>query len=53
MINNSGFRSYHDIEDGFMEEARYQLEVNVIAAARLIQTVGTGLFLLDQKEKKV
>lgn len=39
LINNAGFGSYGALEDVSMEEARYQLEVNVIGAARLIQLV--------------
>jgi short-subunit dehydrogenase len=39
LINNAGFGSYGAIEDVSMTEARYQLEVNVIGAARLIQLV--------------
>jgi NAD(P)-dependent dehydrogenase (short-subunit alcohol dehydrogenase family) len=39
LINNAGFGSYGAIEDVPMAEARYQLEVNVFGAARLIQLV--------------
>ena len=39
LINNAGFGSYGAIEDVPMAEARYQLEVNVLGAARLIQLV--------------
>jgi NAD(P)-dependent dehydrogenase (short-subunit alcohol dehydrogenase family) len=39
LINNAGFGSYGAIEDVAMTDARYQLEVNVIGAARLIQLV--------------
>ncbi|MFB6456594.1 oxidoreductase [Chitinophaga sp. Hz27] len=39
LINNAGFGSYGAIEDVPMADARYQLEVNVIGALRLIQLV--------------
>lgn len=39
LINNAGFGSYGAIEDVPMADGRYQLEVNVIGAARLIQLV--------------
>lgn len=39
LINNAGFGSYGALEDVSMNEARYQLEVNVLGAARLIQLV--------------
>lgn len=39
LINNAGFGSYGAIEDVPMAEARYQLEVNVFGAARLMQLV--------------
>jgi NAD(P)-dependent dehydrogenase (short-subunit alcohol dehydrogenase family) len=39
LINNAGFGSYGAIEDVPIAEARYQLEVNVLGAARLIQLV--------------
>jgi NAD(P)-dependent dehydrogenase (short-subunit alcohol dehydrogenase family) len=39
LINNAGFGSYGAIEDVPMEDARYQLEVNVIGLARLCQLV--------------
>ena len=39
LINNAGFGSYGSIEDVPLEEARYQLEVNLFGAARLIQLV--------------
>lgn len=39
LINNAGFGSYGAIEDVDLKEARYQLEVNVFGAARLIQLV--------------
>jgi short-subunit dehydrogenase len=39
LINNAGFGSYGALEDVPMAEARYQLEVNVFGAARLMQLV--------------
>ena len=39
LVNNAGFGSYGAIEDVPMEDARYQLEVNVIGAMRLAQLV--------------
>jgi NAD(P)-dependent dehydrogenase (short-subunit alcohol dehydrogenase family) len=39
LINNAGFGSYGAVEDLPLAEARYQLEVNVFGAARLIQLV--------------
>jgi NAD(P)-dependent dehydrogenase (short-subunit alcohol dehydrogenase family) len=39
LINNAGFGSYGAVEDVPLEDARYQLEVNVFGAARLIQLV--------------
>ncbi|HEY4198791.1 MAG TPA: oxidoreductase [Mucilaginibacter sp.] len=39
LINNAGFGSYGAIEDVSIADARYQLEVNVFGAARLIQLV--------------
>jgi short-subunit dehydrogenase len=39
LINNAGFGSYGAIEDVSMKDARYQLEVNVFGAARLMQLV--------------
>ena len=39
LINNAGFGSYGAIEDVAIESARYQLEVNVFGAARLMQLV--------------
>ena len=39
LINNAGFGSYGAIEDVPMADARYQLEVNVLGAARLSQLV--------------
>lgn len=39
LINNAGFGSYGAVEDVSLDDARYQLEVNVLGAARLIQLV--------------
>ncbi|HEY1039477.1 MAG TPA: oxidoreductase [Bacteroidia bacterium] len=39
LINNAGFGSYGAIEDVPVQDARYQLEVNVIGAMRLTQLV--------------
>src|SRR6201996_5306562 len=39
LINNAGFGSYGAVEDVAIADARYQLEVNVFGAARLIQLV--------------
>ncbi|HEY8919671.1 MAG TPA: oxidoreductase [Chitinophaga sp.] len=39
LVNNAGFGSYGAIEDVAMNDARYQLEVNVFGAARLAQLV--------------
>lgn len=39
LINNAGFGSYGALEDVPMEDARYQLEVNVFGAMRLAQLV--------------
>ena len=39
LVNNAGFGSYGAIEDVPMDDARYQLEVNVIGAMRLTQLV--------------
>ncbi len=39
LVNNAGFGSYGAVEDVPLEDARYQLEVNVMGAARLIQLV--------------
>ncbi len=39
LINNAGFGSYGAIEDVPLLDAKYQLEVNVFGAARLIQLV--------------
>jgi short-subunit dehydrogenase len=37
LINNAGFGSYGALEDVAISDARYQLEVNVFGAARLMQ----------------
>jgi short-subunit dehydrogenase len=39
LINNAGFGAYGALEDLPITDARYQLEVNVFGAARLIQLV--------------
>jgi short-subunit dehydrogenase len=39
LINNAGFGAYGAIEDVSMEDAKYQLNVNLFGAARLIQLV--------------
>lgn len=39
LINNAGFGSYGAIEDVKPEDAKYQLEVNLFGAARMIQLV--------------
>jgi short-subunit dehydrogenase len=39
LINNAGFGSYGAIEDVTMQDAKYQLEVNVFGALRLTQLV--------------
>ena len=39
LINNAGFGSYGALEDVSLQDARYQLDVNVFGAARLIQLV--------------
>ena len=39
LINNAGFGSYGSVEDVSISDAKYQLNVNVFGAARLIQLV--------------
>ncbi|HEX6519658.1 MAG TPA: oxidoreductase [Streptosporangiaceae bacterium] len=39
LVNNAGYGSYGALEDVPLSEARYQFEVNVFGAARLIQLV--------------
>ena len=39
LVNNAGFGSYGAIEDITMQDAKYQLEVNVFGAMRLTQLV--------------
>ncbi|CAM4221396.1 Short-chain dehydrogenase [Pedobacter westerhofensis] len=39
LVNNAGFGSYGAIEDVTMQDAKYQLEVNVFGAMRLSQLV--------------
>jgi short-subunit dehydrogenase len=43
LVNNAGFGSYGAIEDVQMDDARYQLEVNVFGAMRLVQLVLPGM----------
>jgi short-subunit dehydrogenase len=43
LINNAGFGSYGAIEDVTMQDAKYQLEVNVFGAMRLTQLVLPGM----------
>jgi len=39
LINNAGFGAYGAVEDVTLKDARYQLEVNLFGASRLIQLV--------------
>ncbi|HZY35873.1 MAG TPA: oxidoreductase [Mucilaginibacter sp.] len=39
LVNNAGFGSYGTVEDVTMEDARYQLDVNLFGLARLTQLV--------------
>lgn len=39
LVNNAGFGLYGAVEEVSMKDARYQLEVNVIGLARLVQLV--------------
>jgi NAD(P)-dependent dehydrogenase (short-subunit alcohol dehydrogenase family) len=39
LVNNAGYGSYGAVEDVPLDEARYQFEVNVFGAVRLIQLV--------------
>jgi NAD(P)-dependent dehydrogenase (short-subunit alcohol dehydrogenase family) len=39
LVNNAGYGSYGALEDVPMEEARYQMEVNVFGLARLCQLI--------------
>ena len=39
LVNNAGFGSYGAVEDVSMQDARYQLEVNIMGAMRLSQLV--------------
>ncbi len=39
LVNNAGYGSYGAVEDVAMDEARYQLEVNLFGLARLTQLV--------------
>ncbi|AWK11842.1 DUF1776 domain-containing protein [Streptomyces spongiicola] len=39
LVNNAGYGSYGPVEEVALDEARYQFEVNLFGAARLIQLV--------------
>lgn len=39
LVNNAGFGSYGAVEDVSIDDAKYQLDVNLFGAARLIQLV--------------
>jgi len=39
LVNNAGFGSYGAVEDVPLKDAKYQLEVNLFGAARLIQLI--------------
>ncbi|MEU4290071.1 oxidoreductase [Kribbella sp. NPDC026596] len=43
LVNNAGYGSYGAVEEVPLSEARYQFEVNVFGAARLIQLVLPGM----------
>ncbi|MFG1627516.1 oxidoreductase [Kribbella sp. NPDC049227] len=43
LVNNAGYGSYGAVEDVPLDEARYQFEVNVFGAVRLIQLVLPGM----------
>jgi NAD(P)-dependent dehydrogenase (short-subunit alcohol dehydrogenase family) len=43
LVNNAGYGSYGALEEVPLDEARYQFEVNVFGAARLIQLVLPGM----------
>jgi len=43
LVNNAGFGAYGAIEDVSMQDAKYQLEVNVFGAMRLTQLVLPGM----------
>ncbi|MGY4772757.1 oxidoreductase [Kribbella sp. CWNU-51] len=43
LVNNAGYGSYGALEEVPLSEARYQFEVNVFGAARLIQLVLPGM----------
>ncbi|MEV0798178.1 oxidoreductase [Kribbella sp. NPDC050281] len=43
LVNNAGYGSYGAVEEVPLDEARYQFEVNVFGAARLIQLVLPGM----------
>jgi short-subunit dehydrogenase len=43
LVNNAGFGFYGAIEDVQMKDARYQMEVNVFGAMRMVQLVLPGM----------
>lgn len=51
LINNAGFGLYGAVEDVDMDDARYQLEVNLLGMARLIQLVVP--YMRQQKSGKI
>ncbi|MEJ0054949.1 MAG: oxidoreductase [Bacteroidota bacterium] len=51
LINNAGFGSYGAVEDVSITDAKYQLNVNLFGAARLIQLVLP--FMRQQKSGKI
>jgi NAD(P)-dependent dehydrogenase (short-subunit alcohol dehydrogenase family) len=51
LVNNAGFGLYGAVEDIPMENARYQLDVNVFGAARLIQLVLP--YMREQRSGKI
>lgn len=51
LVNNAGFGSYGAVEEVPIADARYQLEVNVFGAARLIQLVLP--YMRRQKEGRI
>ena len=51
LVNNAGFGLYGAVEDIPMDKARYQLDVNVFGAARLIQLVLP--YMREQRSGKI
>jgi len=51
LINNAGFGSYGSVEDMTIQDAKYQLEVNVFGAARLIKKVLP--YMREQRSGKI